>query len=121
MKRLALIALIVFFLVAGINHFVMPEVYDTMMPPYFPMRSTLNILTGIAEILCAMLLIFSFTRRLGAIGVLLLLIAFIPVHVYMLQEAPMPFAGGTLTVTGAWIRLAVHPVLMLWAAWFVRE
>lgn len=120
-KKIALIVMVVFYFVAGVNHFVMPKVYDSMMPPYFPVKNVLNAVVGILEIVLAIGLIFPNSRRKSAIAIIALLICFIPVHLYMLQESPMPFAGTILTPTGAWIRLAVHPLLMAWAWWFARK
>ncbi|MES2630163.1 MAG: DoxX family protein [Bacteroidota bacterium] len=121
LKKLALYLLILFYFVAGVNHFIMPEVYDTMMPPYFPAHNVLNALAGAAEIILALLMIFARRRRMAATGIILLLISFIPVHIYMLQESPMPFAGTVVSPTVAWLRLVVaHPVLLAWA-WWLRD
>lgn len=81
----------------------------------------LNLAAGFCELCFAVLLIFPKTRRLAACGIMLMLIAFVPVHVKMVQDAP--FMLGTLKVTPfvAWIRLVVlQPLLILWAWWYTR-
>ena len=39
----------IFFLIAGATHFVIPEFYQAMMPPFIPFQSFFIVLTGIAE------------------------------------------------------------------------
>ena len=41
----------VFYIVAGIGHFVKPKWYLRVMPPFFPSHRTLVILSGVVEIL----------------------------------------------------------------------
>jgi hypothetical protein len=51
-----------------------------------------------------------------------MLIAFLPVHIQMVRDAP--FLLGNLHVSPliAWIRLVVlQPLLILWAWWYTRE
>ena len=50
-KRLALVGLSLFFVVAGVNHFVNPNFYVEIMPPYLPAHRELVYLSGVLEIL----------------------------------------------------------------------
>ncbi len=68
-------------------------------------------------------MMFNKTRRWGALGVVLLMLAFIPVHVQMVIDAPF-LLGGTWTVTPliAWVRLVIiQPLLILWAWWYTHN
>ena len=122
LKKIILYIQVVFYFIAGINHVVMPDVYYSMMPSWIPMQHVVNILAGIVEVVLAIMLAIPRFRRYGAIGIVLLLIAFIPVHVYMAQQAPMPFAGTILTPFWAWVRLLVaHPLLLICAGMFARK
>src|SRR4051812_13732996 len=105
LKKISLNILIIGYLLAGINHFVHPDGYIKIIPGYLPFHYTLNIVAGICEIAFALLLIFPYTRAWGAWLIILMLAAFLPVHITMLQQAPMQL--GTLQVTplAAWIRL----------------
>lgn len=117
-KKISLIILIAGYLIAGINHFRSPDSYYHIIPPYLPFPVLLNILAGVFEILFALLLIRPKTRKVACYGIILMLIAFIPVHTKMVADAP--FMLGTLLVTPliAWIRLIVlQPLLILWAWW----
>lgn len=119
-KQVALYAMVVLYALAGINHFRSPDNYLKIIPPYLGDASLLNLLAGIAEILLAVLLLFKATRKLAAMGIILLLIAFIPVHIYMLQTG---FCVGTFCAPQwlLWLRLLIlQPLLMAWA-WWVRK
>ncbi len=117
LKKISLIILIVFYIAAGINHFVHPDGYIKIIPHYMPAPHLLNYLAGACEIVFGALLIFSPTRNLGIALLILMLAAFVPVHIMMLQQAPMHLGRWLITPTIAWIRILLQPVLMLWLAW----
>jgi uncharacterized membrane protein len=114
-KKISLIILIIVYMGGGINHFLNPASYIRIIPVYLPFPALLNMLAGIFEISFAALLIFDKTRSLAAWGIILMLIAFIPVHIDMLMHSPMQLGKINLTPVIAWIRLLLQPVLMLWA------
>lgn len=115
-KKISLIVLIIFYMAAGINHFRSPASYIKIIPGYLPYPAVLNVLAGICEIGFALLLIFSKTRRFAAWGIVLMLIAFLPVHISMIGDAPLQLGDLTVTPLLAWIRLVVfQPLLILWA------
>ena len=120
MKRIALWLMIAFYVVAGINHFANPKVYLPLIPHYLPWPAVINVISGIAEILLGLLLIFRATRKLAVYGIMAMLIAFIPAHVYFIQmNSCVSEALCTSTFLG-WLRLIViHPILLAWA-WWVR-
>lgn len=75
---------------------------------------------GISEILLAILLLFIATRRLAAFGIILMLLAFIPTHVYMLQYH---ICVGKVCPPDwvLWSRLFIlQPILIMWA-WRIRN
>lgn len=119
-KKLSLIILIIGYVAAGINHFRVPSFYISIIPAYLPYPNILNTLAGIFEIALGLMLIFEPIRKIAAWGIILLLIAFLPVHINML--------GGHTQVSGknvapllAWARLFLQPVLILWAWWHTRS
>ena len=121
-KKVLLVVQIIFYLAAGLNHFRDPASYILIIPMYFPHPALLNIIAGVCEMGFAVLLMFEVTRKWGAWGIVLLMIAFIPVHVQMVTDAPFVL-GGTWTVTPliAWIRLIIlQPLLILWAWWYTK-
>ncbi|WP_428328376.1 DoxX family protein [Mucilaginibacter sp.] len=123
LKKISLFILIVGYLVAGANHFYNPGSYYKIIPPYIPFPKVMNVLAGFFEILFALMLIFAKTRALAAWGIILMLIAFVPVHVQMVIDAPF-LLGGTIKISPmvAWIRLVVlQPLLILWAWWYTKS
>jgi uncharacterized membrane protein len=121
LKKTGLIILIAFYLVAGTNHFRDPSSYIKIIPAYLPFPAIFNLLAGFFEITFAILLIFVNTRAFAAWGTILLLIAFLPVHVKMIGDAPVQLGNLTVTPLIAWIRLIIlQPLLILWAWWYTK-
>lgn len=119
MKKIALYGQSMFYLLAGINHFRDPDFYLALIPPYFGYHETINFLSGGTEILLAVLLIPIKSRKTAAYGILLLLIAFIPAHVYFIQIGSCIPNGLCVPAWLGWGRLLViHPLLIIWAAWY---
>jgi uncharacterized membrane protein len=121
-KKTSLVILILFYLVAGINHFHNPESYYRIIPSYIPYPILVNILAGCFELLLGLLLIFPKARIFAAWGIILMLIAFLPVHISMIGDAPLQLGSLTVTPFIAWVRLVVlQPLLILWALWYTKK
>src|ERR1700760_3002458 len=117
-KKVSLVVVIVFYLAAGVNHFYNPASYYKIIPPYIPCPLAVNVLAGFFELLFAMMLIFKKTRSIAAWGIILMLLAFLPVHISMIGDAPLKLGSLAVTPLLAWIRLVVlQPLLILWAWW----
>ena len=110
-----------FYILAGLNHFRIPDFYTGIMPPYFPAKDILNLASGLAEILLGAAVLYRKTSRIATYLIIAMLIAFIPVHIYFIQVdscikdvlCKPPWVG--------WVRLViVHPLLILWA-WSYRS
>ncbi|MFD0797865.1 hypothetical protein ACFQZJ_10360 [Maribacter chungangensis] len=110
-----------FMLFAGINHFLNPDFYYPLIPPYLPFPKTLNVVSGLLEIGLTLLLFIPRWRTMGVYGIIVLFILFIPSHLYFIQiDACVP-DGLCTPVWVAWVRLlVVHPLLILWA-WTIKE
>lgn len=112
----------VLYVIAGLMHFVVPELYVQIVPPPLPFPFGLVYLSGVAEVVLGAGLLFESTRRLAAWGVIGLLVAVFPANVYMatsdvvIQGTP----GGTADPSQAarWGRLPIQVVLVLWAWWY---
>lgn len=106
------------YVVAGINHFINPDFYISIIPPYLPFPNEINTLAGICEILFAILLISPKTRKFGAYAIILMLIAFIPSHIYTIQVGGCIPNGNCVPEWIVWFRLfPIQPLLMAWAWW----
>lgn len=110
----------VFMIVAGANHFIDPEFYMNIMPPYIPAHKLMVDLSGIAEIVLGVGLLVPVPRisRLSAWGIIALLIAVFPANIYVFQnhEDIFPDVHPALH----FIRLPLQGLLILWAWWYTR-
>ena len=113
------VVLAIFFIVAGIMHFVAPDAYMRIVPPHLPMPHLLVILSGMAEILGGSGLLVPFTQRAAAWGLVALLVAVFPANIYMaLAHLPAP---GILGQSWAqWLRLPLQIPLIYWAWRYTR-
>ena len=109
------LVMILFYVAAGTNHFINPNFYLPLIPGYLPFHGAINITSGIIEISFALLLIPTFSRKWAAYGIIAMLVAFIPAHVYFIE---VNSCAGDLCVPSwvGWFRLVViHPLLIYWA------
>lgn len=115
-KKIGFAFLFLVYFAGGINHFINPKIYIPLIPPYFIYLEALNDLSGFLEIILALGLLFKSTRFYAAYGILLLLIAFIPAHVYFIQKKSCISDSLCFSSWVAWVRLLlIHPFLMWWA------
>ncbi len=119
MKMTLLYLMVAFYLFAGFNHFWNASFYSPLIPPYLVKYTyIINIVSGIAEMVLAIGLIFNATRSMAAYGIIALLIAFIPAHIYMIQLGSFSLGKFQMTPFIGWIRLLlIHPILIGWAWW----
>lgn len=113
--------LILFYFVAGVNHFVHPEFYLPLIPSYLPNPEAINWTSGVLEIVLAIGVVIPKYRKASVVLILLMLLAFVPSHMHFIQEGACMGEGSLCTpLWVAWIRLfPIHPLLMWWA-WYVR-
>lgn len=117
MDRLLVYSIVIFFLVAGINHFIMPQFYLDLIPPYIPFHSAINTLSGIAEIGISLFFFIPAFRRIGGLLAIALLIAFIPAHVYFIELGSCVTGGLCVPEWIGWLRLIVIHPLLIWWCW----
>jgi len=120
-KKISLILIPVFYIVAGINHFVHPDAYYKIIPDYLPCPVFINLISGAGEIISGLLFIFSATRLIAAYGIITLLIAFIPAHIVMIQNGFCLGNGFCLPAWATWIRLFPFQFLLILWAWKCRK
>jgi uncharacterized membrane protein len=118
MKKISLYIMILFYAGAGVNHFIRPAFYLKIMPAWLPLHNELVFLSGVAEILCAVLLLFPKTRRLGAYCTIALLIAVFPANIQMLIDYAR--ADNPLLWIAV-LRLPIQLLLIWWAYGFTKQ
>jgi uncharacterized membrane protein len=120
-KKISLVILILFYMVAGTNHFRSPGSYLRIIPHYIPYPVLMNILAGCFELLFAAAMIFPKARPFAAWGIILMLLAFLPVHISMIGDAPLQLGDLLVSPLLAWVRLLLlQPLLICWAWWYTK-
>ena len=109
--------LCVFFVLAGLNHFINPAFYLKIMPPYLPWHLFLVYLSGLFEIALGVLLLVPALTRVAAWGLIALLVAVFPANI---QMAVNPQLYSDINPTALWLRLPLQAVLVAWAYWYTR-
>jgi uncharacterized membrane protein len=105
-----------FYLIAGFNHFLNPDFYLPLIPPFFEDKEQINMLSGVAEVLLAAGILFYPSRKYASYGIIIMLLAFVPSHVYFIQIGSCIEGGLCVSEWIGWMRLIViHPPLLLWA------
>jgi uncharacterized membrane protein len=104
----------VFFVGAGVNHFVMPRYYRRIVPPGFGDPATVVAISGVAEIAGGAGALVPATRRAAGWGLVALLAAVFPANVYMAVR-PERFRDVRVPAALLWLRLPLQPLMMWWA------
>ena len=119
MKRIKPISkylLAIFMIVAGTMHFVNPEFFLKIVPPYLPLHKELVLVSGVCEILLGVLLLIPKFSHLAARGIIALLIAVFPANIYLFQNQDLMPASPLVH----FLRLPLQGVFILWAYWHTR-
>lgn len=103
-------------IMAGTMHFVNPEFFLKIAPPYLPLHKELVLLSGVCEILLGVLLLIPKCSHLAAWGIIALLIAVFPANVYLYQNQDILPASPIIHL----MRLPLQGVFILWAYWHTR-
>ncbi|UJA20428.1 hypothetical protein HJD18_09565 [Thermoleophilia bacterium SCSIO 60948] len=117
MKVLRLV-LAAFFSAAGILHFVRPEPFEAIVPPFVPLAHEAVLVSGVAEIAGGLALLSERTRPYAFWWLTALLIAVFPANIYM-AVAPEEIRGLPQTdamKVALWLRLPLQP-LLVYAVW----
>ena len=107
-----------FFIGAGLNHFIKPDFYLDIMPPYLPWHLPLVYASGVAEISFGALLLIRRWSKIAAWGLIVLLIAVFPANVHMALNAELYPQFSPILL---WLRLPLQGLLIAWAYLYTRS
>ena len=107
-----------FYVAAGVNHFVHSGVYTSIMPPHYQHPLGLVQISGAAEVLGGIGLLIPATRRLSAWGIIAMLLVYYDVHIYM---AAHPERFAPLPAWALYVRLPLQLLLIYWAWMYARR
>jgi uncharacterized membrane protein len=74
------------YVAAGINHFVKPKMYLSIMPNYLPNHKLLVPFSGLLEIILGILVCVPIFKNAALILIILMLFVFLTVHFYMISN-----------------------------------
>lgn len=112
---------VVFYLLAGVNHYLSPEIYISMIPRWLPFPALLNVISGTAEIIAALLFAFPKTRWVGAWALIWTLVAVFPANFDMALNGPPPNFPMEPEPWMLWARLPFQILLIVWVYWLRFE
>ena len=104
-----------FYITAGVTHFLSPEWFLQIVPPFLPAPLALVYLSGVAEIVVGVGILIPQTRHYAALATVALLVAVYPANIYMAVGDVM---GSELV---QWGRLPLQGVLVAWALWYTES
>ena len=94
---------------AGVLHFVRPEFFDAIVPPWLPPSQRFwTLISGVAELVVGVMLFVPRWRRSGAIALFVLLVAVYPANLYMTWDWRDRRTGERVV---SWVRLPLQFVL----------
>lgn len=117
MKTALLYLMVLVYFSAGVYHFVNPKLYQKIMPPYLPYHIPLIYISGICEIVFALLLIPESTRPMAAWLIIVMLIAIFPANI---QMAINFWQKNSSSLWIAIVRLPLQ-VVLIWLAWLYTK
>ena len=110
------VVLAIFLILGGVQHFISPTNYITFVPSFLPFTMAIIYISGLFEILFGLELFFKKHETIGAWGILILMLLFLPIHIWdVFSETP---AIGSHNA--ALIRLPIK-FLLIFIAWKVKN
>ena len=111
-RILSLFGLCVFFVYFGIDHFINPDFYLSIMPPAFPLHAEAVYISGFFEILGGICVLIPSLRKLAGWGLIALLVSVYPANIYM---AINPEAFPEISIGLLYFRLPLQFLFIYWA------
>ena len=115
-RRVSCYLIALLFVAAGLLHFIRPDAYITIMPPYMPFHRAMVYISGVFEILGGLGVLYPPTRRWAGIGLTALLLAVFPANIHMALH-PDQLGDINMPPLLLWLRLPLQFVLIAWVLW----
>ena len=111
-RKLSLFGLALFFIYFGIDHFINPEFYLSIMPPAFPLHAEAVYISGFFVLLGGISVLIAPLRKIAGWGLVALLISVYPANIYM---AITPEAFPEISIELLYFRLPLQFLFIYWA------
>ena len=110
-RTISSILLVTFFVLAGLNHFLHPQAYLTMIPPYVPFPRAVNVISGAAEVGGGIAVLIPRLRRAAGWWLIALLLAVFPANLHVALHG---WDGVSIPAWVLWVRLPLQVALVAW-------
>ena len=74
--KLLIYVYVVFFISAGVNHFLNPQFYDAIVPDFIPFPRLVHQITGVIEIIIPLFLLTRFRKEAALLMIIFLVILY---------------------------------------------
>ncbi len=118
-KHILIIISSIFYVLVGIKHFIDPDFFLAIVPPYLPYQLELVYISGLFEILFGVMILLPKYRYWGSVGLILLLIAVFPANIFLFQSEEAQKAIGATQEIATW-RLPIQGIF-IWVAYWIRK
>jgi len=105
-----------FMVYAGVQHFVKPDFYIPFVPSFLPFTKAIIYVSGLIEVILGLMLIIPKYIKIGALGIMFLMLLFLPIHVWDVFS-DTPAIGSS---QAALIRLPIQ-FLFIAIAWKIKD
>lgn len=105
----------IFIVLGGVGHFVNPAMYLGFIPDFLP-KTIILYASGVGEIFIGLCVFIPRLRSVGTLGILVLMLAFLPLHVADVFKDNPAIGSHQLAL----VRLPLQFVLIAWA-WFIHK
>jgi uncharacterized membrane protein len=102
------VVLAVFMIYAGAQHFLKPNFFIPFVPEFLPLKMAIIYVSGALEIILGLLLFIKKYAKIGALGILILLILFLPIHIWDIISNTPAIGSHTAAI----IRLPIQFILI---------
>ena len=119
-RRVHVLAIVIgtFVTLAGVMHFLNPDFFNDIVPPWLPpSESFWTYTSGVAELIIGPMVLWPRTRRTGATAAIVLFIAVYPANLYMTWDWRDRTVSEQVV---SWVRLPFQ-FLFIWCALQVRR
>ena len=97
---------VLFFVGAGLNHFLNPQFYDAIVPSFIPFPRVVHQFTGILEIIIPLLLLTKY-RKEAALAMIVLLVLLYGANLYVWINN-LPYGNSYFTTQQHFFRLLLQ-------------
>jgi len=120
LKNITIYIMSLLYILVGVKHFLEPDFFLAIVPPTLIYKESIVLVSGLLEVIMGLLLLIRKTRKIGAWGIICILILVFPANIYLfLSEVPREMIG--ITKNQALLRLPFQIPLIILSYWHSKE